>query len=134
MWCATRVNSWTLTISVLRKRPKSRIKHIRSQIVRRRYKLFYCHHQIKIPFETIKCELEKINQLFKANRLSLNVEKTNYSLFRETDKNSIKDKIPSKMPALKIGNKIIERTTSIKFLRVIKICFGKIRLKQLKIN
>ena len=69
--------------------------------------LFYSHHQIKILFETVNCELEKINQWFKANRLSLNVEKTNYTLFH---KNSVKDKILLKMPA--IGNKIIERTSS----------------------
>ena len=66
--------------------------------------LFYCHHQINIIFETVNYELEKINQWFKANRLSINVEKTNYTLFH---KNSIKYKIPLKMPALKIGNKII---------------------------
>ena len=64
--------------------------------------LFYCHYQIKILFETVNCQLEKINQWFEAHRLSLNVEKMNYTLFR---KNSIKDKISLKMPALKIGIK-----------------------------
>ena len=74
---------------------------------------FYCHHQIKILFETFNYELENINQWFKANRSSLNIEKTNYALFY---KNSMKDKIPLKMSPLKIGNKIIERASSIKFL------------------
>ena len=77
--------------------------------------LCYCHHHVKILFETVNCELEKINRWVKANRLLLIVEKTNYALFH---KNSIKDKIPLKMPVLKIGNKIIERTSYIKFLGV----------------
>ena len=78
---------------------------------------FYCHHQIKILFETVNCELGKINQWFKANRLSLNliILKSILSL-TVFHKNSIKDKIPLKMPSLKIGNKIFERTSSIKFL------------------
>ena len=76
---------------------------------------FYSHHQIKILFETVNCELNKISQWFRANKLSLNVKKTNYTLFH---KNSIKDKLPLKMPALKIGNQIIEKTSSIKFLGV----------------
>ena len=89
------------------------MKHNRPHNIRRQHKPFYCHHQIKILFEAINCELEKINQWFKANTLSLNVEKTNYTLFH---KNSIKDKIPLKLPAWKMGNKIIERTSSKKFL------------------
>ena len=48
------------------------------------------HHQIKILFETANCEQGKINQSFKANRLSLNVDKINYTLFH---KSYIKDKI-----------------------------------------
>ena len=78
--------------------------------------LFHCHHQIKILFETVNCELEKINLWFKANRSSVNVEKTNCTLFH---RNSIKGKIPLKLPALQIGNKIIERTPFIKYLGVI---------------
>ena len=53
--------------------------------------VFYCHHQIKILFETVNCELEKINQWIKAISLFLKVEKRNYALFH---KNSITDKIP----------------------------------------
>ena len=41
------------------------------------------HHQIKILFEKTNCELGKINQWFKANRLSLDVGKINYTLFHK---------------------------------------------------
>ena len=64
---------------------------------------------------THNCELEKIKQWFKENRLSLNVEKTNYTLFH---KNPIKHKTPLKIPAFKVGNKIIERKSSIKLFGV----------------
>ena len=77
--------------------------------------LFYSHHQIKVLFETVNAELQKISQWFRANKLSLNVKKTNYTLFHKC---SLKDKMPLKLPELKIGNNIIEKATSIKFLGV----------------
>ena len=51
-------------------------------------------------------------QIIKANRLSLNVTKTNYTLFH---KNFTKDKLPLKIPEFKIGNSIIKRKSSVKF-------------------
>ena len=73
------------------------------------------HHQIKVLFETVNAELQKISQWFRANKLSLNVKKTNYTLFYKC---SLKDKMSLKLPELKIGNNIIEKATSIKFLGV----------------
>ena len=54
-------------------------------------------------------------QIIKANRLSSNVIKTNYTLFH---KNSTKDKLPLKIPEFKIGNSIIKRKSSVKFQEV----------------
>ena len=71
--------------------------------------LFYSRHQIKILFETVNCELKNISQWFRANKLLLNIKRTKYTLFH---KYSIKDKIPLKLPRLKIGNKVIEKTPS----------------------
>ena len=47
---------------------------------------------------------------------SVNVKKTKYTFFH---KNSIKDDIPLKLPALKIANREIERTNAIKFLGIL---------------
>ena len=63
-------------------------------------------------------ELSKIRQWFIANRLSLNAKKTKYTF---SHKNSAKDNIPLKLPDLKIANKIIERTFSIKFLGIMLV-------------
>ena len=79
-------------------------------------KLFHPHQNIKTLFGMVNCELQKICEWFRANKLSLNVTKTNYTLFH---KNSIKDKLLLKMPELKIGNSIIKRKTSVKFLGMI---------------
>ena len=76
---------------------------------------FYSHHQIKILFETVNCELKTLSQWFRANKLFLNIKKTKYTLFH---KYFIRDKIPLKLPTLEIGNKVIEKRTSIKFLGV----------------
>ena len=77
--------------------------------------LFFSSSNIKTLFATVNHELEKISLWFIANRLSLNVEKTKYTLFH---KKSVRDNIPLKLPDLKIANNSIERTTSIKFLGV----------------
>ena len=57
--------------------------------------LFYSHQNIKTLFGTVNCELEKICEWFRANKLTLNVRKTNYTLFH---KNSTKEKLPLKIP------------------------------------
>ena len=74
--------------------------------------LFYSHQNIKTLFGTVNCELQKICEWLRANKLSLNVTKTNYTLFH---KKSTKDKLPLKMSELKIGNSIIKRKSSVKF-------------------
>ena len=76
---------------------------------------FYSHKNIKGLFYTVNSELEKISQWFKANKLSINIKKTKFTLFH---KNSSKDDIPVKLPALMVGSNNIERTSSIKFLGV----------------
>ena len=53
---------------------------------------------IKTFFATANYKLEKISLWFIANRLSLNVRKTKYTLFY---KKSVRDNIPLKLPDLK---------------------------------
>ena len=60
-------------------------------------------------------ELEKISEWFKANKLSLSIKKTNYTLFH---KSSTKDDLPLKLPDLKIVNSVLKSQASIKFLAV----------------
>ena len=62
---------------------------------------FYPYKNIKGLSYTINSELEKITQWFKANKLSINIKKANFTLFHE---NSFKEEIPLKLPALMIGN------------------------------
>ena len=64
----------------------------------------------------MNCELEKICKWLRANKWSLNVSKTYYTLFH---KSSAKDTLALKMTELKIGNSIIKRKSSVKFLGVI---------------
>ena len=60
--------------------------------------LFFSSSNIKTLLATANYELEKISLWFIANRLSLNVEKTKYTLFY---KKSVRDNIPLKRPDLK---------------------------------
>ena len=59
--------------------------------------LLYSHHDIKILFEVVNKKLRNIHEWFKANKLSLNIGKTNYVFFH---KNSIKDYAHLKLPKL----------------------------------
>ena len=45
--------------------------------------IFYEHNDLKTLFSLLNQELQKINEWLEANTLSLNVEKTKYSLFHK---------------------------------------------------
>ena len=51
--------------------------------------LFISDSNIKNLFETMNEELRKVENWFKANKLSLNISKTKYSLFHSTRKEKI---------------------------------------------
>ena len=78
--------------------------------------LFYGHNDLKTLFSLVNQELQKINEWFEANKLSLNVEKTKYSLFH---KPSRRDDLPLLLPKLLIKKHKVERVESIKFLGVL---------------
>ena len=77
---------------------------------------FFLNCNIPIQFATVNSELSKINQWFHANKLSLNVTKTKYSFFHKTSK---KNDIPLNLLRLQINNQNVEKTSSIKFLRLL---------------
>ena len=77
--------------------------------------LFYSNNDIETLFSAVNMELEKISEWFKANKLSLNVKKTNYTLFH---KSSSKDYLNLKLPELKTVNSVLKRQISVKFLGV----------------
>ena len=78
--------------------------------------LFLTHKDISYLFETANLQLERINQWFISNKLSLNVSKTKYSFFHKPSK---RDDIPLLLPKLNIDNTEIERSECLKFLGVL---------------
>ena len=78
--------------------------------------LFHEHKNIIKLFATVNEELMNINDWFVANKLSLNVGKTEYSLFQ---KPSRVDDLPLKLPQLSINNQEIKRASYTKFLGVL---------------
>ena len=77
---------------------------------------FYSHTNIKTLFDTVNKELINVNEWFKANKLSLNTKKTEYTFFHKLSK---KDKIPLLLPKLKINDILIRRSNQIKFLGIV---------------
>ena len=78
--------------------------------------LFYEHNDLKTLFPLVNQELQKINECFEANELSLNVEQTKYSLFHEPSR---RDDLPLLLPTLLIKKHQVQRVESIKFLGVL---------------
>ena len=78
--------------------------------------LFLTHKDISYLFETANLQLERINQWFISNKLSLNVSKTKYSFFHKPSKT---DDIPLLLAKLNINNSEIERSECLKFLGVL---------------
>ena len=78
--------------------------------------LFHSHKDIKTLFNIVNNELIKINDWLKANKLSLNADKTKYTFFHKL---SISDNIPLKLPILKVNDSPIKREKAIRFLGII---------------
>ena len=77
--------------------------------------LFLSHKDFKQLFSSMNVELEKISNWFKANKLSLNTDKTKFTLFH---KPSQADNLPIKLPDLVIDSSKLEQSSHIKFLGV----------------
>ena len=78
--------------------------------------LFYEHNDLKTLFSLVNQELQKINEWFEANKLSLNVEKTKYYLFHKLSR---RDDLPFLLTKFLIKKHKVERVESIKFLGVL---------------
>ena len=77
--------------------------------------LFYSHNDIKTLFQTVNNELKNIHEWFKANKLSLNADKTKYVFFHKTRRS---DYLSLQLPILYIDAYKIKRVYFTKFLGV----------------
>ena len=73
--------------------------------------LFCLSDDIKTLLLNTNLELKKISEWFRANKLSLNEDKTTFTIFN-------RDILPLSLPILKINDFDIKRLSSIKFLGV----------------
>ena len=75
--------------------------------------LFYSHKDVNILYNICNQELSGINEWFKANKLSLNVTKTKYTLFHKPSRS---ENLPLKLPRLLINNTHIQRKNQLNSL------------------
>ena len=78
--------------------------------------LFISGADYKTLFKIMNEQLSLIETWFAANKLSLNTDKTKYTLFCSK---SMEDILPLKLPKICIGNKEVNRTRYTKFLGVL---------------
>lgn len=76
--------------------------------------LFYSHDKLDVLCNDINYDLLKISLWFKLNKLSLNVKKTNFMIFRPKNK-----KLPNDEINIKIDDISVERVNHTKFLGVV---------------
>lgn len=67
-------------------------------------------------YETVNTEFKKVEELFRFNKLSLNISKTKYTLFFKPSK---RNDLPLKLPKIVVNNIDIKRENHIKFLGVL---------------
>ena len=77
--------------------------------------LFISHTKIRELFASANLQLEHYNTWFKANKLSINIDKTNYILFH---KKTQRDNLPLKLPKLNINNTEVKKVDKTKFLGI----------------
>jgi len=75
--------------------------------------VFYWHKSLDTLFQTVNAELSLAANWFSANKLTLNLDKTNYILFKSHRKSS-----PSQHPLLSINGTPLSPVESTKFLGV----------------
>ena len=78
--------------------------------------LFCSSKDIKTLFLNTNLELKKIFEWFWANKLSLNEDKTTFTLFQSIQD---RDNLPLCLPILKINDYDMKRSPFIKFLGVL---------------
>ena len=76
--------------------------------------LFYSSNNIISLYETFNNELDSIDQWLLSNKLTLNIDKTNYILFHRQQR-----RLPHYNGTLSIGGREVERVRETKFLGVI---------------
>lgn len=75
---------------------------------------FYSHSNFEELIKTINTELNKSSNWLKANRLSLNIDKTHFMIF-----SSLQKSLPTINESVEIFNSPVSRVTSTKFLGII---------------
>ena len=107
MWHPSRINTGSFLLFLLYINDLPNVSLVLDPIMYAKdTNLFYSNNHIETLFPTVNMELEKNSEWFKANKLSWNIKKTNYTLFH---KNSTKDDLLLKLPDLKIVNSILKR-------------------------
>ena len=71
---------------------------------------------IHLLFNNVNNGLSNISHWFNSNKLSLNADKTKFTLFHKVKQ---RDNIPVVLPTLKINNSLIKQVDHIKFLGVL---------------
>ena len=115
-WSTSRFNSWTIAFHKFNVNDLLQTSEFLKQIMfADNTKLFCKGKTVKTLFLKANIDLKKISEWFQANKLSLNEDKTRFTLLHNLED---RDNLLLQLPVLKINNYEIKRSSSIKFLGV----------------
>ena len=118
MWSASRLCTWTLVIFVIINDIHKSSKEFTFYLFADDTSLTYANDNLRTLELTVNNELEKVSEWLNANKLTLNVKKSNYVIFRPRQK-----RIPF-IPQIKIFNPtlntrvILEMKDFVKYLGI----------------
>ena len=73
----------------------------------------FSHKNINTLVSSLNKEIQNISVWFKSNKLSLNLTKTNYIIFRSRNR-----RVPNNLESIQIDNRIITKLQNVKFLGI----------------
>ena len=120
MWCPTGIYTWTITFLDLYKN----VIYVNDFYLASKLKnamfaddanLFMSDENIGELFQQMNNELKSVSTWFKANKLSINIDKTKWTIFHLTSKKHV---MPTKFPELFIDGITLKRETVTKFLGI----------------
>ena len=76
--------------------------------------VFFSHNDFSSLTNIVNCEIERLSEWFKANKLSINTKKSNYTIFKPRQKRILHNDL-----SIMINGRVIDRVKEIVFLGVI---------------
>ena len=113
VWCSPRFSHWATTFIIYTNDLPMSIKHSRCVRFADNTTIYYSSNNLDDLYNKINHDLYTVADWFRANKLTLNISKTNYVIFTKSAQERIKNK------SIQLGHDTINKVTHVKFRGII---------------